>query len=278
MARSSSPEPQVQYTPSKSSGDSGPKHDSLATTDSLVTAVDEDDSFDLPLSNEEELIVTTDSVIRQMTMAPPETPRKAQKTDLFSTPGSKRRFSEMDSSSSAPAPNGNWSTPTSADDVFITPKTSSKPLYPRLQLPSPFETPTPNRFKDPPVPFSLNPQDGEDMTAPQPAGQDTASLSNQVFALLFSAHITLTDPTKQSLQDLLSRHDLRTQGIIKGREISRLALKDKNLKIAELQGRIGELEGERETNRNVIACLKSDMKASVSNRGRGRGRGRGRRS
>ncbi len=192
----------------------------------------------------------------------PETPRKAQKIDAFSTPGSMRRFAEMESGSSAVA--GNWRTPASADDVFTTPKTPSQPLYPRLQLPSPTKTPTPNWFKDPPLPLAA-----QNENVPQADSTSESSLTSQVLTLLTNHHISLPPTTKQDLQQLLNRHDLRTQGIMKGREISRIALKDKDLKIAELQGRIGSLEAEKEMNRNVISHLKSDILASSSKR-RGR--------
>jgi hypothetical protein len=257
-SQSHSPESQIQHTPSRSSGGSKLQQDSLAT------AVDEDDPFDFPLSNEDELIAATDFAVRQMSMPSPETPRKAQKTDALSTPGSKRRSSEMEAGFSAAG--GDWRTPASVDDVFTTPKISSQPLYPRLQLPSPLKTPTPNRFKDSPQPYSHNAanvlKDQEKPDQPDP----TTSLTTQILNLLSSHSIALPHHTNEALQDLLSRHELRTQGIIKGREISRLAIKAKDLKIAELQGRIDGLEAERETNRSVIQHLKSDILAASKKR------------
>ena len=61
---------------------------------------------------------------------------------------------------------------------------------------------------------------------------------------------------------------------MKGRDITRVALKAKDAKIAELQQKITALEKEREMDKSIIRHFKSDMAESIASRQR-RGRGRG---
>ena len=161
-------------------------------------------------------------------MAAPATPRKALKTDIVASPG-KRRHGEMESGLATPA----------SDDVFTTPSTGlqGKTLF-SAGLISPVETPTFNRFKDIPL-----------------CGD--SELTTGVLAAL--ACVAVDSETRDAVKFVCNQHALRTQGIAKGRDISRLAIKTKDGKIAELQARIAALEAERETNRAVIRHLRRDM-------------------
>ena len=90
--------------------------------------------------------------------------------------------------------------------------------------------------------------------------------------LLKDQHID--DNTSSSLQELLSKHAMRISGIVKGRDITRVALKAKDAKIAELQQKIIAIETEREMDKTIIRHFKSDISQSIaSKRERGRGRG-----
>lgn len=91
-------------------------------------------------------------------------------------------------------------------------------------------------------------------------------------ALKILAPIPLNAAIEEQLVDLLNRHDLRTQGIVKGRDIARLAIQGKDKKIAELQARIAGLGAERETCRTVIAHLKQDIGLNASSPKKGRGK------
>ena len=161
-------------------------------------------------------------------MAAPATPRKQLKTDIFASPG-KRRHDEIESGLATPA----------SDDVFTTPFTGlqGKSLF-SAGLISPVETPTFNRFKDIPL-----------------CGD--SELTTEVLAALSS--VAVNNETRGAVKMVCNKHALRTQGIAKGRDISRLAIKTKDEKIAELQARIAALEAERETNRAVIRHLRRDM-------------------
>ncbi|KJX93732.1 hypothetical protein TI39_contig4265g00005 [Zymoseptoria brevis] len=77
----------------------------------------------------------------------------------------------------------------------------------------------------------------------------TPFLTTQVLPLLSS----LPADKISVIHDILANHDLRHQGVIKGREIARAALQGKERRIAELEGRLVGLEGEREVLRGIVA-------------------------
>jgi hypothetical protein len=75
-------------------------------------------------------------------------------------------------------------------------------------------------------------------------------------ALAALSGIAVSEDVLTTLRGILSKHDLTSQGVAKGRDISRLALKAKEAKIAELQARVASLEAERELDRGVIRSLR----------------------
>ena len=81
------------------------------------------------------------------------------------------------------------------------------------------------------------------------------SLVPEVTQLLQKRGVRLDRETDEALQKTLSRHALHMQGLARGRTISRLALKERNAKIDELQARIAALEAELETQKAVISNL-----------------------
>lgn len=197
---------------------------------STQTTSTQGEVFDWPNSDDDELFKVAD----RASMAPPETPRKAIKMDISASP-SKRRHDEMESGLATPA----------SDDVFTTPATGlhGKNLF-SAGLISPAETPTPSRFKE----IAL--------------GGDS-ELATEVLAALSS--MAIDAETRDAIKTVCNKHALRTQGIAKGRDVSRLAIKSKDVKIAELQARIAALEAERETNRAVIRHLRRDMEMARNN-------------
>lgn len=169
-----------------------------------------------------------------------ETPRKAARTETITSP-SKRRTASTKSDASSVTLAGHE---VDQDDVFHTPATSKKStLFPRASgLLSPSTTPAHHRPSTAPV--STEP--GELATSALQILQ-TVSIPHQVEA---------------QLVDLLNKHDLRTTGITKGRDITRLAVQAKERKIHELEKRIEVLEQEKETMRTVVQHLKSDIMTS----------------
>ncbi|OAP64003.1 hypothetical protein AYL99_03230 [Fonsecaea erecta] len=197
-----------------------------------------EDSFDWSSSNDEELLKAEQDMLE---LPPFKTPKKAPRTDSLTSPG-KRRFSQT----TAQTATADETWPLS-DDVFTTPSATHKSMSSGLLSPS--TTPA-NRATQHFLP------------EPEPS-----TLASEVLDILRGSRI---DPAvERELVDLLNRHDLRTQGIIKGRDITRLAVQAKDKKIAELQARIATLEAEKETNKRVISHLKHDMAASPR-KGQGR--------
>jgi hypothetical protein len=186
-----------------------------------------------------------------------ETPRKMGGGGEFVTPG-KRKWEEE-----------TLATPITGkrferdEDVFTTPsKKFKQDSYetPHSSLRTPSATPTPSQY-------DLNPD-----STPKP--QQTYDITSEVLSLLRNQKID--DETEERLKEVLSKHALRISGIVRGRDVSRTALRKKDERIAELEGVIGRLEREREVDRVVIGHLKGDVRASVERRRGGRGRGRGR--
>ena len=177
-------------------------------------------------------------------MPPPETPRKVVKADVLATPG-KRRFDEMTTENGA-AVSATWSTPSTEStirgDIFMTPSThtGAKGLFANRSLPSPKETPTPIRYTN-----LLPNQDSE--------------LASEIFNVLQTNHICLAAEGRDALQTICNKHVSYTRGIMKGRDVSRAAIRTKDERIAELQKEIEGLKAERETNRAVIKHLRRDL-------------------
>jgi hypothetical protein len=210
--------------------------------------VEHDESFDWSSSNDEELLKVEQTILF-------ETPRKAARTNSVTSPGKRTHdqiYKDIDDSNSWPL----------SDDIFATPS-SSHTLSGRSGLLSPSITPA----RPPPPQFQLP---GHSQVEP-----DHSALANE--ALLILKDVQLSSQVERDLIDLLNKHDLRTQGAIKGRDITRVAVQAKETKIAQLEARISVLEAERETNRTVIQHLKHDM-ATSPGKPRGRGMPPGRRS
>lgn len=228
------PNPVTPRTPSKA-------FDLAARKSRSTTADAGKDSFEWPSSDEDELFKAADRAA-VTTMPAPETPRKAQKTDRSGSPG-KRRHEAMENSAGA------WPTPTT-DDVFTTSATGMRGMdlfstASAAGLLSPAETPTPHRFKD----------------AAVGVGAEEPELVRDVVNTLHDAAVRMDSAAMAAVKAVLNKHVLKVQGIAKGRDISRLAIKAKDATIAELQARVAALEAERETNRAVIRHLRRDMEA-----------------
>lgn len=228
---------------------------------------DEDDEFfPWPLTGQEEQDLANVADTAQT----PKTPHKSLKTGVYATPATtvtKRRLPWLDPEETPKATA--TALPSSSRVDSEAPETPSRstgitaaPTTVQLAAPTPQPPPTrtnmttpspPARFKD----ALSNPADS------------SSSLTSEALETL--EDIDIPPDIRDKLRSVLSKHDLKTQGVTKGREIARLAVKAKeakiaefetriagleNAKIAELQARIGSLEAEREVDRSVIRQLK----------------------
>ncbi|KAK0931564.1 hypothetical protein LTR29_016377 [Friedmanniomyces endolithicus] len=223
---------------------------------------DEDDFFPWPLTGQEEEVLAkaADSAV-----AAPETPHKAQKTGVYATPATtgKRKLP--------------WLEPQHAP---VTPATISFKLEPADDR---FDSPSKRPGPVTPVPEEHAPHTAAPATTPSPPTRYKDALHNPAdsASTLTTEALDVLQPAKippdirEKLRSILSKHDLRYQGIIRGRDISRLAIAAKdakiaelsakivgleNARIAELQARIGSLEAGREVDRAVIGALRAQAR------------------
>lgn len=212
---------------------------------------DEDEAFDWPLTAVEE-----EAMAKAADASSLQTSHKAQKTGIYATPSTtsaatsgKRRLPWLEE----PA------TPTSAkksEDYLATP---SKPPVTSANstrtLASP-TTPTASASNSHAQPESPSPPTRQKDALTNPADSSSSLTAEALFILSKTA---MTPAVREALRSALSKHDLKTQGIVKGRDITRLALKAKDAKIAELQAKVTSLEAEREVDRGVVRKLKWDL-------------------
>jgi hypothetical protein len=201
-----------------------------------------DDEFDLDDIGERDLAKIAESF-------PPETPHKAQKTGVYATPATtaKRKLPWLEQ----PATPARTTKPT--EDYFETP--SKRPAQETNMLidpTTPAVPPTmataaspspPTRFKD----------------ALQNPADSSSSLTSEVLAALSS--VKVPKDNIDQVRSICTKHDLRYQGVIKGRDISRLAIKAKDAKITELQARIASLEADREVERGLSRMKRYDSES-----------------
>jgi GRF zinc finger len=224
----------VPPTPSSRARPTPTKQD-LPRKPALVTDDDEFDSFS---SADEELAQALEIY---------ETPRKAARTAQITSPGKRDPSARSIRTTSSDA---SWLL---AGDVFTTPSASNKPT----SIPTGLLSPTHTLVQRHSQPFSqLDPD---------------SSLATQALQILQPAN--LSSHIEKDLTDLLEKYELRSQGISKGRDITRLGVQAKDRKIAELQARIQGLEAEREISKTVINHLKQDMATSPKKAGGAPGRG-----
>lgn len=248
--------PPCPSTPSKSSGNFLPLVQSIHSGNSTIkatAAAEEDDDeneefFDWPSSGDEELSKAASNLSSKLMPPPPITPRKAIKTDAFSSPG--KRSNDNETNPAIPITKLNFSTRNKAtieeDDVFTTPTTATPRTpglfsnYNKNDLSSPTESPMPRRFRD------------------IPAGPDS-DLAMQVLQVFEHKKISLSSELKDEVRAIANKHNMYTRGVVSGRDISRAMIKKKAEEIAELQGTIAGLEAEREAQYSLIRLLRQEL-------------------
>jgi len=127
------------------------------------------------------------------------------------------------------------STPTSRNSSQVEKSLHYFPEFPATP------TPTPNKHANPPTTNST---------------LEISGIAAEALALLQFHDVVLPSSARDGLVTLLDKFDLKTKGIIRGRDISRVTLKEKDEQIQELGDRIKRLKNEAEMNRAVIANLK----------------------
>lgn len=160
-------------------------------------------------------------------------PRKAPRTPTRTSPR-KRKLSDF-------AYDGNAST--SLGSGTCTPQ-ASQHSGSQVRIPPSAEvslTPTPSRYTNA---LSVD------------SGSDISEFAGQALKLLESHNVVLPRRAQNELVSLLNTHDLKTKGIIRGRDISRVALKKKDEVIKGLNERVQNLESQRELDKTMGGALK----------------------
>lgn len=198
----------------------------------------DNDEFGLNNVSEQDLARLANSI-------PPETPHKAQKQGVYATPGTtavKRRL-PWEAVPTTPAGRSNDS-----DSYFDSPsKRAAQAPSPGLEPHTPAAPPSlrsaaspspPMRYKD----ALHNPEDSD------------VSMTHDVMQAL--ATVKVPADVLENLRSICVKHDLKYQGVIKGRDMSRVATKAKDAKIAELHARIASLQAEWEVERSLNGMRK----------------------
>lgn len=179
-----------------------------------------------------------------------ETPHKALKTSLYTTPSTTRRKLPWQMDQPGSRNETGLQTPQTDKKVSFDPfntrlTTPGKALAPSrinelndeenltVTASSSVETPTPSRFRN------VAPED----------------LMRDVFDLLRDGNIRLEGETQTGLKDLLSKHAKSAEGFKRGRDVIRSTVKAKDAKITELTYRVSTLEAELEAERAMVKHL-----------------------
>ena len=161
--------------------------------------------------------------MRQPNFGPPKTP--SRDTVGASAPG-KRKFDDISNLDAQDGSKTEVFTPTSLARSFTDRTVSFLSSVPPSSLEF-SKTPTPVRF-------GASPATGGDKAS--------SELTAQAAEILERNKVVMSEKAKGELMDLLQKHDLKMKGIVRGRDISRIALKKKDDQIKALNERVAMLE------------------------------------
>ncbi|EUC36699.1 hypothetical protein COCCADRAFT_87671 [Bipolaris zeicola 26-R-13] len=191
-----------------------------------------------------------------------ETPGKAAKTTIFSTPASKRSGLPWDEDQTNDTAVYGLQTPHTGrkaqGDLFIARPSAAASPFPssaasqesNRRVATPYSTPYTSIDETPKTSRFKNPMD-----------QD---LVGDVFSLLQESNIVLPVHAEEELKTLLIRHVKRTEGFKRARDVTRLAVKAKDAKITEFTYRIGTLEAELEAEKAMVTHLQWEAQNQTS--------------
>jgi hypothetical protein len=203
-----------------------------------ITDVDDNDEYALD-TNDEAFETELDHIMNTV-----DTPHKTPRTSEMTTP-STRRILPWNKDSRNVAAFSALQTPQTSHNIktepLLTPSCPADGAHRTATSPlSPFETPTPTRFKD----------------------VELGDLVHDVSALFQAEQVKLGAATEIKLRALLSKHQKAAEGIRRGRDVTRSSIKAKDAKITELSCRISTLEAELEAERAVVRHLQWEIETA----------------
>jgi GAF domain-containing protein len=164
---------------------------------------------------------------RQPIFAPNKIPRTATNTSP-----SKRKLDDVFDDDDKPPPY--------SESATTTQSSSTTAPFSSVEVSA---TPTPRRYND-------------ILSAQESASHQSSDLASNILSILDRHDVVVPITARDEVVASLDQHHLKTQGIIRGRDISRMALKKKDEEIQALKARIERLETEREMDKIVISCLR----------------------
>ncbi|KAL4789324.1 hypothetical protein BDV19DRAFT_32831 [Aspergillus venezuelensis] len=195
----------------------GQKSGSASASARARMMAEDTDEFDWDDSMEDEMekVFESSQPLRQPEFGLPA--RKTPRTESTTSPGKRKR---------------------SGDDVEGTQENGGRdsPMTPGGPGITPFLTPTPARHKN--------------AVAESPLAS-SSDLAVQVSRILQGHGVDVPAAARDELMQLFSRYEMKTKGIIRGRDISRVALQKKDEEITRLNERITMLESLRELDRTA---------------------------
>lgn len=200
----------------------------------LVDTSSDEDTYSWDESMDMEVVdltgASSSARSRQPVFTPIMTPNQAPRKAMNTSPNKRKRADSEDE----PPPYSELDNPSSQSHI----STSTVP-FSSVEVSA---TPTPRRYRD-----VLSAEGSSDMS----------SLSSNVLLILDHHDVVVPTVARDKVAALLDQQYLKTQGIIRGRDISREALKKKDEEIKSLKERIESLESEREMDKIVRSCLKT---------------------
>ncbi|CAI7591984.1 unnamed protein product [Penicillium pancosmium] len=202
-----------------------------------------DDNNELSELTELSTSQLTEPFLSQPNWNPDQPSNKAARTPTRSSPGKRKLFE-----SSYHDPNSS----TSNSAILATPSStrSTRSIGSSRIPPSSAElcmTPTPTKYRD--VISSANMPDMSDLAA-------------EANAIMEQYDVVLPNKAQDALVELLNRHQLKLQGVNKGREVTRQALKRKDDELAKkdgeirrLQDTITNLQAQKEMDQSIIDSM-----------------------
>lgn len=202
--------------------------------------------------------------LRGVTELGQDSPRETPRTTTVSSPGKRKRMSDMDiqyeddgdglqTQQTQPTQRDPFlSSPPRSQTLSLSNSHSSSSSSPWTRVPSypslPFssaeicQSPTPTKYPRTSILSTTDLFINTNPSQQQQQQQQTSNLAGEAISLLEGQGVVIPRSTQEELVALLDGHENWGRGVVRGRDITRAALKRKEEEVERLRGRIGELE------------------------------------
>ncbi|KAL4918817.1 hypothetical protein BDW62DRAFT_210213 [Aspergillus aurantiobrunneus] len=184
----------------------------------MMTEDTDEFEWDDSMESEMERVLESSQPLRQPEFGLPA--RKTPRTESITSPGKRKRSIEDIAEDARNAP--------------ITPGTPARGTGVVGGEGTPFLTPTPTRYKNAIAGVGESPL------------ASSSDLAVQVSRVLEGHGVNVPVAAGEELRELFNRHEMKMEGVIRGRDISRIALRKKDEQIGKLKERIAGLQAQRD--------------------------------